>query len=548
MIGVAADNAERQDLREAAAANLPAELWGKRSANGKRYYRRGVAMQGTPLVPGTYPPLGDVEDTSHLLPTLESEEPGESVAYPSSGGSRARITMPSGGFQRNYDHGGVEPLHPPGLSQAVVIGGTQQPEGLMPMVNFGPAELLQTNFREVADPEACWEKGMSRYDEIKRQEPRSASTKGDCVKDTGGSHETLDFDLSLSMEGLQIGRGSVGSVQKDDSDNTDKGKKRRNANGGHTEVTEETLKGGALDIMKLFLFSMAAVAVEFFYPVMCLLVGARTKWHLDSFFGGCSNAARFATEIVRVAFLILDFRIPFRQCVVKYKDRFFVPMTLGNKDGPVLRVLELLPDGTCDYDESFTREWLYSQDVTIYGYLPYIVLQPCRQPLLKWADGETSFKEKVDTFGYVGIVPDYDKLHPESSLVSEPSESTYVSSLEIIRMAEALPDRPVHMPQEGIEFFDHSDGWIIFRGWQFPHKFQGDPRVRRVNFFSRAMRQVPTGCSIRITKKGRTRKRVVLKKAIGVKPRMLRSAVKPRTPRSAIASAPAVHREMRSRK
>lgn len=514
--GRSADRSEASDRREAEEAGLPPELWGMRTANGC-YYRRPAKQRGTPLVPGTYPPVGDVEDTSSYLPsalvsqeaevTRElSKEPGQPKASDQPTLSKLFVDQqnPRGGHGRRYGHGGVNPLMAPGILQRVRIGGERQAEGLMPMVNFGPKELLRIDFRSVEDPEACWQAAMEQSKNIKLKEPRHVSTRGNCWKDTGGSHETLDFDMSLLLEGLTIGRGEAGSLHKDCLDHTAMGKGRRDGNGGHTEVTEETIKQGYLDVMILFLYSMAAVSVEFFYPVMCMLVGARTKWHLDSFYGGCSNAARFADA---GGFLVLDFRIPFRQCVVQFNERFFVPMTLGNKNGPVLRMLELLPDGTSDYDESFTREWLYSDEVSILGYLPYLVLQPCTNAEVAWADGRNSFKEKMPTHKHVGTVPDYNKWDPERTLVYEPSEATYFSSLKIIQAAKAMPERPAHMPASGMELCDHSDGWIIFRGWQYPHRFTGDPRVRRINMFSRALRQVPTGAAIKIRTKERTRKR-----------------------------------------
>ena len=217
------------------------------------------------------------------------------------------------------------------------------------------------------------------------------------------------------------------------------GKSRRTGDGGHTEVTLETVEKGSFEIIELLLWSMAMVDVEFFYPVMCVLVGARTKWHTDSFYGGTYNAARF---LARGGFLVLDYRIPFRQCVVQYEGRFFVPMSLGNRNGPVLRMLELLSEGGCEYDETFSREWLYSDEVTLVGYLPYLVMQKAEKPEVEWADGKYTYSGKIDATKQVGIVPEYYKCNPDGALLYGTAQITYISTDVVIKEAQRTTVRP----------------------------------------------------------------------------------------------------------
>ena len=103
-------------------------------------------------------------------------------------------------------------------------------------------------------------------------------------------------------------------------------------------------------------------------------------------------------------------------------------------------------------------------------------------------------EEAVPTRHLIGVVPDYDPQAPESSLVYAGHEATYISSQEVIAAARKQQTRPPSMLSKvGKWMFDHTDKWIIFRGWQFPHQYVGDPLVRRVHIFSRAMRQVPAG-------------------------------------------------------
>ena len=127
----------------------------------------------------------------------------------------------------------------------------------------------------------------------------------------------------------------------------------------HREVTNQTASTeGLILLMKLYLLSMATVAVELFYPVVVHLVGALSLYHLDSFYGATSNAARLERA---GGWLEIDYRIPFRQCVVRDGQRLFVPLMWSNKNGPRLKVLELLPDGSGRYTEEFPTEWLYEE-------------------------------------------------------------------------------------------------------------------------------------------------------------------------------------------
>ena len=102
----------------------------------------------------------------------------------------------------------------------------------------------------------------------------------------------------------------------------------------------------------------------------------------------------------------------------------------------------------------------------------------------------------MPTNNLIGVAPDYDPENPEHSLLYVGSDATYFSSLDVIADAQQHQTRPQSMPEKvGRWMYDHADKWIIFRGWQFPHRYLGDPLVRRVHLFSRAMRQVPAGAN-----------------------------------------------------
>jgi len=78
------------------------------------------------------------------------------------GDQRQQATMPKQGKWRQYEHGNVKPLVPSGMLQRVKIGGVRLRDGLMPLVGFGPRELLTQDFRCVDDPERCWHEGSAR--------------------------------------------------------------------------------------------------------------------------------------------------------------------------------------------------------------------------------------------------------------------------------------------------------------------------------------------------------------------------------------------------
>ena len=263
----------------------------------------------------------------------------------------------------------------------------------------------------------------------------------------------------------------------------------------HREVTNQTASTeGLILLMKLYLLSMATVAVELFYPVVVHLVGALSLYHLDSFYGATSNAARLERA---GGWLEIDYRIPFRQCVVRDGQRLFVPLMWSNKNGPRLKVLELLPDGSGRYTEEFPTEWLYEETTELVGYLPYVVLQCNKTNKISQGNGiKREDWESVATDNLIGVVPDYDPENPELTLLHGVGDATYLSSQDLIAAAQQLQTRPRSMPSHvGKWMYDHMDRWIIFRGWQFPHRYVGDPLVRRVHLFSRAMRQVPTGAN-----------------------------------------------------
>ena len=197
-------------------------------------------------------------------------------------------------------------------------------------------------------------------------------------------------------------------------------------------------------------------------------------------------------------YLEINYCIPFRQCVVSCGSEFFVPISLGHKNGYALRMLQLLPDGTGRYDDDKTIEWLYSSKVSVVGYLPYIILQCNKSNVISWADGTSRHKEKYDTEYKIATMPEYDAAQPEATLLEEPSLASFKTSTQVLLDARCTPSRPSSMHSTGVRRYGEVDGWIIFRGWQFPHRFVGDPFVRRVHIFSRAMRQVPAGTNVRV--------------------------------------------------
>lgn len=134
------------------------------------------------------------------------------------------------------------------------------------------------------------------------------------------------------------------------------------------------------------------------------------------------------------------------------------------------------------------------------GYLPYLVLQCNQTNTAEWSDGRSQLREILPTDNKIGIMPDYDPAAPERTLLYSTTECTYVSSLEVLAAAKLRPQRPESMPAAELKRYDHTDKWILFRGWQWPHRYLGDPMVRRVHIFSRAMRQVPTGSNVKVKK------------------------------------------------
>ena len=104
--------------------------------------------------------------------------------------------MPYQGEYRTYSHGGVLPLCPPGKVVKVKVGGSAMGFGLMSLVNFGPRELLTTNFRDVDDPEAHWARAIALTSELQFDRPKTGARLGDTWADYGGSHESLNFQAA----------------------------------------------------------------------------------------------------------------------------------------------------------------------------------------------------------------------------------------------------------------------------------------------------------------------------------------------------------------
>ena len=233
----------------------------------------------------------------------------------------------------------------------------------------------------------------------------------------------------------------------------------------------------------LLLWSLAEVPVELFYPVAVLLVGARTRSHLDSFYGGQANVARITRP---GGVLVVDYRIPFRQCVLRYGPDFFVPLGLSQKKGEVLRLLQLLPNGRGRVTTAYNLEWMYSEQVKVVGYLPYLVLSCNQSNKVVLGDGT---KCELNTNSLISIVPEYDPGAPESTLLKEPAEATWVTSTAILADAREHSERPQSMRRPVTFQYTSEHCWFAFNGWQYIHWWQGDPYVARVNLYSRPMRQ-----------------------------------------------------------
>ena len=468
---------------------------------GRRYYRRKDKLHTSPPHSCTYPPLEEPTDDrtpqpSRLVGTLEPTT--RSFASSPSPGMRLKgVIQPLPGLRRSYDHGGVQPLCPPGLLVLVTVAGMPQGYSLMPLVNFGPRELLHHNFRCVdIEPEEYWQRGMELTALLKLDKPLKASKLGITTVDYGASEETLSFvqcDGGAAADGSRVGKLTVGSLQKDDLEHTDKSRKRRLGDGAHREVVDV---GGEQQRLRMewlwfMLQSMACVQVELFYPIAQLIINAQTKKHVDSMVGGQPNVGRIHGP---GGFFCVDYDVPFRQCVLQFGLEYFVPLDLYVDEGAtVLKLLALLPDGSARYTTAYPYEWLSSNQVTIFGYLPFLVLQANKSNQLRQPDGSVVTTE---TDKLVHIVPDYDPTHPEASLLYAPSEATVVSSMEIVAVAAKFQERPTHIHRPGIRKYDWSDGWFIANAWQFPHWWEGDPSVPRVNLRSRPMRQVPSGCNL----------------------------------------------------
>jgi hypothetical protein len=331
------------------------------------------------------------------------------------------------------------------------------------------------------------------------EKPRGKARLGDTVGDYGGSHESLNFELPAPPSATQaVGKFKFGAIEKDALDHTDLGKRRRCYTDlermqwrGHRELLDAS-NDQELCMAWLFalLFSMADVTVEFFYPVAVMLFGARTLPHLDSFYGGQPNACRIAGA---GGLLLVDYRIPFRQCVVQFGCDYFVPIALFHKCGMKLRMLQLKADGTATVTEAYDYDWLKSPDVCVVGYLDYLVLQ-CNETNTVVTKHGPVVRE---TCRMVGIVPLYDPMQPEASLYYSPNEATYISSLDVLEAAKACPTRPETMHAPVVRKYTSLDKWFAFHGALFAHWWEGDPFVPRYNIYSRPMRQVcsPVACS-----------------------------------------------------
>ena len=485
------------DLKQAAERNLDPDLFGRWV--GDLYFRRRKRHQGKPLVPNTYPafvpPSGRATpEPERLVGCLAAAQP--SSGLPSNLSYAMRVTSvikPFEGRPRSYQHGGVDPMHPPGLLVPVKVGGALTGISLMPLVNFGPRELLSYNFRTCQDPEAAWLHAMELSEQLKLEGPRKADKVGNTTGDYGGSHESLNFVELPKGSVARIGKLTFGSLQKDDLAHTELSLQRRiytSCDGaleliGHRELLDS--EPIYLDWLLHLLYSMAEAQVELFYCAAVLLIGARTKPHLDSFYGGQANVGRISID---GGWLCVDYSIPFRQCVVQFGHDFYVPMGLAHKRGQILKMMELRCDGTARMNTAYEYEWLQSDEVSMVGYLPFLVLQSNVSNKLRRPDGTSAV---VDTASMVHVVPLYDPCHPEASLLYSSTEATVLSSLELISAAKANPLRPSEIHSPGVRKYSARDKWFIFNGWQFPHWWQGDPLIPRVNLFSRPARQVPAG-------------------------------------------------------
>ena len=182
--GVAAARTYDIDMEAAAAANHAPELYGTwhgpPKGRGSRYFRRREAFRGTELKPNTYPALQlprghasvgaqrfvEQNTTQHESSSSSSGggHHGESCraegSSSSSNGNGNGSSSGSGsggsgggggatawpGAPRTYTHGGMDPTALPGQFVPVKVSGQRVGKSLMPLVNFGPAELLQYNF------------------------------------------------------------------------------------------------------------------------------------------------------------------------------------------------------------------------------------------------------------------------------------------------------------------------------------------------------------------------------------------------------------------
>ena len=255
--GIAGIRASTVDEAAACEAGLSPLLWGKWVA--KRYYRRRPYLRGKPIPSGTYPPERETDRDEPILGKIGGDAPPA---------DDARVTMgqkrPRGGHARRYEHGGVFPLHPPGMRVRVKLGGVRLDYGLFPLVNFGPAELLRDDFRESASASPAdwyWKKALKKWHLVELDRPRAPTKHGDASLDWGGSHETVNFQFELAATHT-IGRKAWGSLQKDCLDHTPRGKERRmlvEEKISQREVTNQTASTeGLILLMKLYLLSMAS--------------------------------------------------------------------------------------------------------------------------------------------------------------------------------------------------------------------------------------------------------------------------------------------------
>ena len=276
---------QQEDATEAATKGVSPDTYGR--CVGNIYYRRLPSKRGSPLEPNTYPALLPPKTERTMRPqrivgSLALQDPRSTL--PAEPGLAARlrgVIEPTPGQPRSYAHGGVDPVCPPGLQVPLKRGGERTGGWLLPLVNFGPAELLAHNFRDARDdPEAEWVAAMVMASRLKMEAPRSEKRKGDTVGDYGGSHETLNFTTSVEAQlaGVDVGKYKHGALEKDALSHTDLGQRRRLRNGNHRELLNKGKDQRTADewLMHL-LYSMAGVDVELFYPVAVLLCGARTR-------------------------------------------------------------------------------------------------------------------------------------------------------------------------------------------------------------------------------------------------------------------------------